>query len=82
LKSYLERWTFFQPKTLRLKQINVPAYGKIFCYLQPVFEGQNNTRHLIGNDQIELEITMVVEGRNRIFHIYVKWLTQKSLYLL
>ena len=64
----------------------VHAYGKIFNNLKPVFDGRNNmyTREPlpIGNDAIELDVTLPGEGKDRVFRVSMKWNAQVSLYAL
>jgi len=64
----------------------VHAYGKIFSTLKPVFDGRSNlyTRDPlpIGNDRVELEVTLPGEGKDRVFHVAIKWLAKVSLYAL
>ncbi|XP_075213129.1 protein argonaute-1 isoform X8 [Lycorma delicatula] len=64
----------------------VTAYGKIFGKLKPVFDGRNNlyTRDPlpIGNDRLELEVTLPGEGKDRVFRVAIKWLAQVSLFAL
>jgi len=64
----------------------VHAYGKIFNNLKPVFDGRNNmyTREPlpIGNDAIELDVTLPGEGKDRVFRVSIKWNAQVSLYAL
>jgi len=64
----------------------VQAYGRIFGTRKPVFDGRNNmyTRDPlpIGNDAVELEVTLPGEGRDRVFRVAIKWAEQVSLYAL
>lgn len=64
----------------------VHAYSKLFGVLKPVFDGRNNlyTRDPlpIGNDRIELEVTLPGEGKDRVFRVTIKWLAQVSLFTL
>jgi len=64
----------------------VHAYGKIFNNLKPVFDGRNNmyTREPlpIGNDALELDVTLPGEGKDRVFRVTIKWNAQVSLYAL
>ncbi|XP_077291844.1 protein argonaute-1 isoform X3 [Arctopsyche grandis] len=64
----------------------VHAYSKIFGTLKPVFDGRNNlyTRDPlpIGNDRLELEVTLPGEGKDRVFRVTIKWVAQVSLYAL
>ena len=64
----------------------VHAYSKIFGTLKPVFDGRSNlyTRDPlpIGNDRVELEVTLPGEGKDRVFHVAIKWLAKVSLYAL
>ncbi|KAH8290508.1 hypothetical protein KR054_003715 [Drosophila jambulina] len=64
----------------------VHAYSKIFGVLKPVFDGRNNlyTRDPlpIGNERLELEVTLPGEGKDRIFRVTIKWQAQVSLFNL
>ncbi|CAD7088325.1 unnamed protein product [Hermetia illucens] len=64
----------------------VHAYSKIFGVLKPVFDGRNNlyTRDPlpIGNDRLELEVTLPGEGKDRLFRVTIKWVAQVSLFNL
>ncbi|XP_046672278.1 protein argonaute-2 isoform X2 [Homalodisca vitripennis] len=64
----------------------VHAYSKIFGNLKPVFDGRNNlyTRDPlpIGNDRMELEVTLPGEGKDRVFRVAIKWVAQVSLFAL
>ncbi|XP_026678240.1 protein argonaute-2 [Diaphorina citri] len=64
----------------------VHAYSKIFGALKPVFDGRNNlyTRDPlpIGNDRMELEVTLPGEGKDRVFRVAIKWQAQVSLFAL
>ncbi|XP_063702172.1 protein argonaute-2 isoform X1 [Culicoides brevitarsis] len=64
----------------------VHAYSKIFGVLKPVFDGRNNlyTRDPlpIGNDRLELEVTLPGEGKDRVFRVTLKWVAQVSLFNL
>ncbi|KAG1714626.1 Protein argonaute-2 [Nymphon striatum] len=64
----------------------VLAYSKIFGNLKPVFDGRKNlyTRDPIpiGNDRVELEVTLPGEGKDRVFHVAVKAVGQVSLFAL
>ncbi|KAJ4440451.1 argonaute 1, partial [Periplaneta americana] len=64
----------------------VHAYSKIFGTLKPVFDGRNNlyTRDPlpIGNDRVELEVTLPGEGKDRVFRVTIKWVAQVSLFAL
>uniref|UniRef100_A0A1Y9GLL1 Argonaute 1 n=1 Tax=Anopheles arabiensis TaxID=7173 RepID=A0A1Y9GLL1_ANOAR len=64
----------------------VHAYSKMFGALKPVFDGRNNlyTRDLlpIGNDRVELEVTLPGEGKDRVFRVTIKWVAQVSLFNL
>ncbi|CAI6349639.1 unnamed protein product [Macrosiphum euphorbiae] len=64
----------------------VHAYSKLFGNLRPVFDGRNNlyTRDPlpIGNDRMELEVTLPGEGKDRVFRVNIKWLAQVSLFAL
>lgn len=58
----------------------VHCYIKIFGTLKPVFDGRNNlyTRDPlpIGNERVELEVTLPGEGKDRIFRVSIKWVAQ------
>ncbi len=64
----------------------VHAYSKIFGTKKPVFDGRSNlyTRDPlpIGNEPVELEVTLPGEGKDRVFRVSVKWVAQVSLYAL
>ena len=64
----------------------VQKYSKVFGNMKPVFDGRNNmyTRDAlaIGTDQIELEVTLPGEGKDRVFRVAMKWTAQVSLYSL
>nr|XP_029721415.1 protein argonaute-2-like isoform X3 [Aedes albopictus] len=64
----------------------VHAYSKMFGALKPVFDGRNNlyTRDPlpIGNDRVELEVTLPGEGKDRVFRVTIKWVAQVSLFNL
>ncbi|KZC11542.1 Protein argonaute-2, partial [Dufourea novaeangliae] len=64
----------------------VHANSKLFGTLKPVFDGRNNlyTRDpiLIGNDKVELEVTLPGEGKDRVFKVFIKWMAQVSLFAL
>ncbi|CAL4240432.1 unnamed protein product, partial [Meganyctiphanes norvegica] len=58
----------------------VNAFPRIFSTLRPVFDGRSNlyTRDPlpIGNEKMELEVTLPGEGRDRVFKVAMKWLAQ------
>ncbi|CAL4106281.1 unnamed protein product, partial [Meganyctiphanes norvegica] len=64
----------------------VNAFPRIFSTLKPVFDGRSNlyTRDPlpIGNEKMELEVTLPGEGRDRVFKVAMKWLAQVNLYTL
>ncbi|XP_018899039.1 protein argonaute-2 isoform X2 [Bemisia tabaci] len=64
----------------------VHAYSKLFSNLKPVFDGRSNlyTRDPlpIGNDRMELEVTLPGEGKDRVFRVALKWVAQVSLFAL
>jgi len=64
----------------------VSSYSKIFIGQRPVFDGRKNmfTRDdlPIGRDKIELEVTLPGEGKDRLFRVAIKWVTQVNLNLL
>lgn len=64
----------------------VHAFPRIFGSLKPVFDGRSNlyTRDPlpIGNEKMELEVTLPGEGRDRVFKVAMKWLAQVNLYTL
>ncbi len=64
----------------------VHAYSKIFGTKKPVFDGRSNlyTRDPlpIGNEPVELEVTLPGEGKDRVFRVGIKWVAQVSLYAL
>lgn len=61
----------------------VQAYSKLFGQIKPVFDGRNNlyTRDPlpIGNDRVDLEVTLPGEGKDRVFRVTIKWVAQVSL---
>jgi len=67
-------------------QTMVQAYSRIFGNLRPVFDGRSNLYVKdplpIGNDQVELEVTLDSEGRDRVFRVTIKWVAQVSLFAL
>jgi len=67
-------------------QTMVHAYSKIFGNLKPVFDGRSNLYVRdplpIGNDQVELEVTLDGEGKDRVFRVTIKWAAQVSLFSL
>jgi eukaryotic translation initiation factor 2C len=64
----------------------VNAYSKIFGTRKPVFDGRSNlyTRDPlpIGNEPVDLEVTLPGEGKDRVFRVTMKWAAQVSLYAL
>ncbi len=64
----------------------VNAYGRIFGTKKPVFDGRSNLYVRdplpIGNEQVDLEVTLPGEGRDRVFRVAIKWVAQVSLYAL
>lgn len=58
----------------------VHSYNKIFGAIKPVFDGRNNlyTRDPlpIGNDRVDLEVTLPGEGKDRVFRVAIKWVAQ------
>ena len=64
----------------------VNAYSKIFGHRKPVFDGRSNlyTREPlpIGNEPVDLEVTLPGEGKDRVFRVTIKWAAQVSLYAL
>ncbi|XP_040566297.1 protein argonaute-2 [Lepeophtheirus salmonis] len=64
----------------------VHSYSKIFGTKKPVFDGRSNlyTRDPlpIGQESMELEVTLPGEGKDRVFRVAVKWNAQVSLYAL
>ncbi|XP_022161620.1 protein argonaute-2-like [Myzus persicae] len=67
-------------------EIMVRVYSKLFGNLRPVFDGRKNlyTRDAlpIGKDQIELEVTLPCDSKDKVFHVNIKWLAQVSLLAL
>ena len=64
----------------------VNAYSKIFGTRKPVFDGRSNlyTRDPlpIGNEPVDLEVTLPGEGKDRVFRVNMKWVAQVSMYAL
>ena len=64
----------------------VKAYAKIFSTMKPVFDGRSNmyTRDPlpIGKEKVDLEVTLPGKGKDRVFHVSIRWNTQVSLYQL
>jgi len=64
----------------------VHAYSRIFGTKKPVFDGRSNLYVRdplpIGSDQVELEVTLPGEGKDRVFRVAMKWVAQVSLYAL
>ena len=64
----------------------VNAYNRIFGTRKPVFDGRSNLYVReplpIGNEQVDLEVTLPGEGRDRVFRVAIKWVAQVSLYAL
>lgn len=58
----------------------VDRNSKYFGGLKPVFDGRNNmyTRDPlpIGSDRLELEVTLPGEGKDRVFRVTIKWMSQ------
>lgn len=61
----------------------VSAFPKIFAQQRPVFDGRKHlyTKEelLIGKDKYDLEVTLPGEGKDRVFRVSIKWLSQVSL---
>ena len=64
----------------------VKSYEKIFRTCKPVFDGRS---HLycrdplpLGNEAVDLEVTLPGEGKDRVFKVSMKWVAQVSLYAL
>ncbi|XP_055997382.1 protein argonaute-2-like isoform X6 [Ostrea edulis] len=65
----------------------VNAYTpRIFSGQKPVFDGREKmySREPLpfGKDKVELEVTLPGEGRDRVFKVAIKWVSQISLYAL
>lgn len=64
----------------------VDRNSKYFSGLKPVFDGRNNmyTRDPlpIGGDRLDLEVTLPGEGKDRVFRVGIKWVSQVSLPIL
>ncbi|XP_015374686.1 PREDICTED: protein argonaute-2-like [Diuraphis noxia] len=67
-------------------EIMVHTYSELFGNLRPVFDGRKNLYTKdplpIGNDQVELEVTLPGDARDKAFHVNIKWLAQVSLFAL
>ena len=67
-------------------EVMVASYTKIFGSQKPVFDGRKNmyTRDdlCIGRDVIPFEVTLPGEGKDRVFRVAVKWVSQVSLNML
>lgn len=61
----------------------VSAFPKIFGQQRPVFDGRKNlyTKDdlLIGREKFDLEVTLPGEGKDRVFRVSIKWISQVSL---
>lgn len=61
----------------------VDRNSKYFGGLKPVFDGRSNmyTRDPlpIGGDRLDLEVTLPGEGKDRVFRVGIKWVSQVSL---
>lgn len=64
----------------------VHSYNKIFGAIKPVFDGRSNlyTRDPlpIGNDRVDLEVTLPGEGKDRVFRVAIKWVAQVKMSLV
>ncbi|XP_037082882.1 protein argonaute-2-like isoform X2 [Pollicipes pollicipes] len=64
----------------------VTSYAKIFSTMKPVFDGRSSmyTRDPlpIGKEKVDLEVTLPGEGKDRVFHVSIRWEAQVSLYQL
>lgn len=65
----------------------VQSYSqKVFNGQKPVFDGRKNLYSRdplpIGREKVELEVTLPGEGRDRVFHVAIKYVAQVSLYAL
>ncbi|ESO02016.1 hypothetical protein HELRODRAFT_65165 [Helobdella robusta] len=65
----------------------VQSYSqRIFSGQKPVFDGRKNLYSRdqlpIGNNRVDLEVTLPGEGRDRVFHVSIKFVAQVSLYAL
>lgn len=63
----------------------VDRNNKYFVGLKPVFDGRSNmyTRDPlpIPGDRLELEVTLPGEGKDRVFRVSIKWVSQVNLIL-
>ncbi|KAL5236624.1 hypothetical protein ACI65C_004034 [Semiaphis heraclei] len=68
----------------KIIEILVNKYNDLFGDLRPVFDGRKNlfTKNPlpIGYDQIKLEVKLPDEDREKVFRVYIKWVSQISLF--
>lgn len=67
-------------------EVMVSCYSKLFGQQKPVFDGRKNMYTCdelpIGRDKLELEVTLPGEGKDRLFRVAMKWVSQVSLNML
>lgn len=64
-------------------EVMVASYSKLFGQQKPVFDGRKNMYTCdelpMGRDKLELEVTLPGEGKDRLFRVAMKWVSQVSL---
>eukprot|EP00102_Acyrthosiphon_pisum_P021378 XP_016658588.1 PREDICTED: protein argonaute-2-like [Acyrthosiphon pisum] len=90
-RSYIQHYVIYiKPENCprrvnrEIIKIMVNAYSKLFGNLRPAFDGRQNlyTRDPlpIGRKQVELEVKLPGQCKDGVFHVYIKWLAQISLF--